>query len=94
MSVDNTKMVQLVMFLMAELSPKHSATFLTLLLATILENYNKNGSRRLLICALQYLSSYICRSMTLESKKVKKVVSMLLMQLKEKIQCKENKLFD
>lgn len=94
MIVDNTKMVQLVMFLMAELSPKHSAAFLTLLLATTLENYNKEGSRRQLICALQYLSSYIARSLTLDEKKTRKVVNVLILQLKSRIFSKESIHFD
>ena len=51
MVVDNTKMIQLAIFLVSESSVKNSSTFITMIMATILENYNKEGSKRKLFAA-------------------------------------------
>lgn len=90
MEVDNTKMIQLLIFHLAESSIQQCSSFLTLLLITIMENYENKRSKRKFIVSLQFLRCYLKKSLIVTPKLVKKVFLSLAHHLKMKLERIEN----
>lgn len=94
LSITSTKMIQLVMFAAAELSDKTSSTFVALLVSTVMEEYaREEGQTRKLALALNYLTSYIYRSLALSPKRARRVVSLLMAALTDRIRDKSTTSF-
>jgi hypothetical protein len=56
--------------------------FVALLMMGVEENYGNFGGRRKYVAILQYLRSYINKSLLISDKKVSKIFSMLMALLK------------
>lgn len=58
-------------------------------MVTILENYSNKQSKRKFISALQYLRSYVNKSVQLSEKHVRKIFRMLVDQLRTNLDAME-----
>lgn len=74
---NKTKMIQFILFYVAETSKKTASMFVSLLLANVL-NTELNATNQAYINSTFYLSSYVIRSSHLTSKTIAKIVSKIM----------------